>query len=139
MDESACAQWLVIVIVLCNCIALKDTVPCPHCGLKGLKSSHWHLLSGALGVHLWSTEVSGVDEPQAEAMQGVLRICGMIRTKVVDLSQQAIKQRFVVEVMTMCESRLPLFSCTIVRHIVLHFYEVGGWADDLAVAPPISK
>jgi hypothetical protein len=96
-------------------------------------------LSGALGHHLWSTEVSGVEPPQAEAMQGVMRFCGMIRTRKVDPTQQAIKQRFVVEVIVMCESRLPLYACTIVRHVALHFYEVGGWADDLAVAPPLAK
>lgn len=120
-------------------VALKTTVPCPHCGLSGFKSYHWHLLSGGLGVYLCSTAVSGVEAPQSEAMQGVMRICGMIRTKIVDPTQQAIKQCFVVEVVVMCEMRLPLFTCTIVRHIVLHFYEIGGWVDDIAVAPPLSK
>jgi hypothetical protein len=38
-----------------------------------------------------------------------------------------------------CEARLPLFTCTMVRHTLLHFYAVGGWADDLAVGPVLQK
>lgn len=114
-------------------------MPCPHCTLVGFKSYYWHVLTGALGMHLLSPEVSGIAGPQSEAMCGILKICGYIRKRVVDKSRQTMKQAFVVETLVRCESRLPVFTITIVRHLVLHFYEVGGWADDLGVAPTLSK
>ena len=72
-------------------------------------------------------------------MCGVMRICGMMRLKVVAPTEQPVKQTFVVETIVKCETWLPLGSATLVRHLVLHFYEVGGWADDLAVTHGISK
>ena len=114
-------------------------LPCPHCTLVGFKSYYWHLLSGALGAHLLSSAVSGIAAPQSEALCNVLKVCGMMRLKVTDPSRQAMKQRFVVETLVMCEARLPLSTCTIVRHIMLHFYEVGGWVDELAIGPSVSK
>lgn len=120
---------------------MNASVPCPHCPAAALEfTSHdWIQLTGALGAHLLSTEISGIRFHQSQAMCGVLRICGMMRLKVVAPSEQPIKQKFVVEIIVQCETWLPLGSATQVRHLVLHFYQVGGWADDLAVTPGISK
>ena len=107
--------------------------------MKGFKSSHYHILSGGLGCHLLDHRHSGIHRPQYDAMSGMLEICGMIHTKIVDPAQQTVKQSFVVRNLVKCEIYLPLYTCKIVRHIILHFYEVGGWCDDLAVAPPLSK
>ena len=120
-------------------VGLRTDLPCPHCGIGKWKSYYWHLLSGALGDYLLSTAVSGIEPAQSKVMCGMMRICGMIRTKIVDPTKQAVKQSFVVETIILCEARLPLYSCRIVRHVLLHFYEVGGWADDMAVAPPVAK
>ena len=96
-------------------------------------------LSGALGEHLLCPEVSGIKAPQATAMCGILRIIGMQRLKVTAPSEAPVKQTYVVETLVRCEIHLPLFTCTMVRHLLLHFYAEGGWADDLGVAPGISK
>ena len=94
-------------------------------------------MAGVVGVYLMG--LCGLKAPQLAAVQGVMTVCGMIRQKVVDKSQQPLKQNLVVEVMVLCEARLPLYACRMVRHLFVHFYEVGGWADDLAVAPPLAK
>ena len=72
-------------------IALHDTVPCPHCE-SSMKSYQWSMLSGSLGDYLLSVAVSGVCRPQSEALRGVLRVCGLIRMRIVDRNQRAIKQ-----------------------------------------------
>ena len=113
-------------------------MPCPHC-TPSMKSHQWALLSGALGDYLLSSTVSGVWQGQSEALRGVMRICGLMRVRVVDKFQQSIKQSTVVEVLTMCEARLPLYTCRYVRHSMLHFYELGGWADDVGPAGPLQK
>ena len=97
------------------------------------------MFCGALGDYLLSPEVSFIAGPQSEALRGILRICVLMRAKVVDKKQQAIKQQNVIKVLVQCEARLPLYTCRFVRHSLLHFYEVGGWADDVGPAPPLQK
>ena len=104
-----------------------------------MKSHQWAMFSGALGDYLLSSEVSGIKKPQSEALRGILRICGLIRVRVVDKDQQAIKQMTVAEILTMCEARLPLFSARWTRHSVIHFYEKGGWADEIGPSGPLQK
>ena len=136
-----CTICPVPYICAVHVIDMNRTVPCPHCssGLVAFTSYDWIQLTGTMGVHLLSSPVSGIKHHQYEAMTGVLRICGMMRLKVVAPSEQPVKQTFVVETLVMCETWLPLHSATQVRDLVLHFYQVGGWADDLAVTPGISK
>ena len=117
---------------------LHEGVPCPCC-TPSMKSHQWAMFSGALGDYILSTEVSGIKRPQSEAMQGMLRVCGLIRVRAVDKSQQAEKQRSVVEIMTMCEARLPLFTAKWTRHSVIHFYEKMGWADEIGPSGPLQK
>ena len=121
--------------------ALNTAVPCPHCknGYSSFTSYHWHQLCGGLGVHLMSPAISGIKTPQAEALCGLLRLCGMMRLKVVDPNQRPLKQTHAVEVLVMCEARLPLFMCRMTRHLPLHFWAKGGWAEDLAVATGMQK
>ena len=104
-----------------------------------MKTHQWAMFCGALGDYLLSPEVSFIARPQSEALRGIMRICGLIRAKVVDKKQQALKQENVVNVLVMCEARLPLYTCRFVRHGLLHFYEAGGWADDVGPAPPVQK
>ena len=119
-------------------LALHETVPCPHC-TGSLKSHQWHMFAGALGDYLLSPEVSDIAPLQSEALRGIMRICGLMRAKVVDKKQQAVKQASVVTILVKCECRLPLYTCRIVRHTLLHFYEIGGWADDIGTAPSLQK
>jgi hypothetical protein len=119
-------------------VALHETVPCPCCN-PSMKTHQWAMFCGALGDYLLSTSVSGIAGPQSEAMRGVLVICGLMRAKVVDKQQQAIKQQTVIRVLVLCEARLPIYTCRYVRHGLLHFYEIGGWADDLGPGPPLQK
>ena len=123
---------------MCLFIAMKEGMPCPCCE-SGMKSHQWATLSGSVGDYLLSTEVSCVKAPQAQALRGMLRICGLMRIRVVNGVQRAIKQGTVIEVVVMCEARLPLFTSRYVRHTVLHFYELGGWACDVGPAPPLQK
>ena len=97
------------------------------------------MFSGAFGDYLLDPEVSGIEAPQAEALRGVMRVCGLIRVKGVKKSEQRIKLRLVVQVITMSESRLPLSSCRFVRHELLCFYRDGGWADAIGPGPPLQK
>lgn len=122
-------------------IAMRGSVPCPHCSsaLGAFTSHDWLQLTGALGLHLLSTELSGIAHHQSEAMCDVLRFCGWMRLKVVAPSEHVVKQTAVVETLVRCETWLPLHTATMVRHLLLHFYEVGGWADDLGVTHGISK
>jgi hypothetical protein len=119
-------------------LALHEKVPCPCC-TTSLKTHQWSQLTGALGDYLLSPGVSGIAYPQSQAMRGVLRITGMMMAKVVDKKMRAIKQSFVVKVLVMCEARLPLYTCRIVRHSLLEFYEKGGWADAVGPGPPMQK
>ena len=128
------------VRVECICVytAMHESVPCPCCE-SSMKSHQWASLSGSLGDYIVSTDVSGVKRPQAEALCGMLRVCGLLRMRVVDPQQRTVKQETVIEVLVMCEARLPLYTCRFVRHQLLHFYELGGWACSVGPAPPLQK
>lgn len=39
------------------------------------------MFSGAFGDYLLDPEVSGIAAPQAEALRGIMRVCGLIRVK----------------------------------------------------------
>jgi hypothetical protein len=51
-----------------------------------------------------------------------------------DPDKQSLYQQHVVTAITMMESRLPLFTCTFVRHTALHFFAPGGWFERIGPA-----
>lgn len=116
---------------------MRDRVPCPVTELSSFKSHHWHLLTGALGEALLA--VSGVAEPQLQALTRLLRCCGYMRHKIENPLLRPMRREFVAKTIAMCESRLPLYLCTCVRHQMQHFYDTGGWAESIATGPILQK
>jgi hypothetical protein len=118
------------------CQVLRDRVPSPLTQLSRFKSHHWHLLSGALGEALLA--VSEMKAPQLEAMQHWLRVCGYMRQKITNPGCRPMRHEFVCKTISRCEARLPLYVCTSMRHALLHFYDIGGWAESVAT-PSLQK
>jgi hypothetical protein len=115
---------------------MRDRVPSPLTQQSRFKSHHWHLLCGALGEALLAQ--LEMEAPQLEAMQHWLRVCGFMRHKATNPLVRPMRHEFVCKTIARCEARLPLYACTMVRHSLLHFYDVGGWAESVGT-PSLQK
>lgn len=115
----------------------RDKPPCPATEISRFKSHHWHMLTGALAVRC--VELSEMAPPQAEATRRYFKVLGLMRMKIVNPAARAMKQAFVIQTLVMCEARLPLYCCTMVRHCLIHFYSIGGWVDDVCPGPVLQN
>jgi hypothetical protein len=72
-------------------------------------------------------------------MQQWLRVCGYMRQKESNPLMRPLRHEFVCKTIVCCESRLPIYACTHVRHTLLHFHDEGGWLETIGPGPSLQK
>jgi hypothetical protein len=116
--------------------ATKETVPSPK-ELSTYKTVHFHMLAGGLGEYL--VRLSGCAQPQAEVLMGLCRVCGMMVKRQFTTVERANDLAYTARVVAMAEARLPIWTSNAVRHVVLHFFDEGGWVDLMGPARSLQK